>query len=194
MRACPVCETPCDDRAVECATCGKEFVRAAIPDAPVGVLADLDLGRVDARSLQIVADATPDVEHLSIVKVGAVAPDQTPDMELTARAPVGDVPLDATPDVELTQIAAKEWTPDEEGPVLCRACRTPQTDTSTIFCQACGYRLPVRKESVAVLVLDEAPASNAAEQELIKCPQCGCKTLPGGLCSACGVLLRPSGS
>jgi hypothetical protein len=195
MRACPVCETPCDDRAVECPNCGKEFIKVAIPDAPAAALPDLDLGRIDGRALQIVADATPDVEHVSEVQVGEVSVEVAPDLERTAGAPVGDVGNDATPDVERTELAAKEWTPDEEGPVLCRACRSPQADPNSIFCQSCGYRLPVRKLQEAVLVLSSEPGG-AAEPEVseIKCPQCGCMTPPGGLCRACGVTLRAVGT
>ncbi len=167
-----------------------------VPDAPNGILPDLDLGRTDALALQVLRDPTPDLEQTAALKVGDVPTETTPDMELTARPPVGEIAPDATPDVERTQIADKEWTPDEEGPVLCRACRTPQTDTSSIFCQACGYRLPVRKMMEALLVFDDGSSSSGggANGETIKCPQCGCKTLPGGLCSACGVLLRPAGT
>jgi hypothetical protein len=194
MRACPVCETPSDERSAECPTCGKVFATVAVPDAPAATLADLDLGRNDARTLQVANDGTPDVEYLSLRKVGEVATEVTPDMEQTARAPVGEVATEVTPDMEQTRVAEKEWTPESDGPVICRACQTPQGDPDSIFCQACGYRLPVRKLLEAVLLLPDdvaIPASAPAEPDPIKCPMCGCMTPPGGLCRACGVALRP---
>jgi len=193
MRACPVCETPSDDAVRECPTCGYAYVRAVVPDVAAGGMAELDLGRVDARSLVVVTELVPDVEHISIVKVGAVTVEVTPDVERTARAPVGEVADDAIPDMELTKLADKEWTPDAEGPVVCPSCQTPQAEGGSIFCRACGYRLPVRKVNEAVLIFageGELPSAGAKVDE-IKCPMCGCKTPPGGLCRACGVTLRP---
>jgi hypothetical protein len=155
-------------------------------------MADIELGRmapVDAVPTEVV----PELEHVSLQKVGEVRAEVTPDMEQTTRAPVGEVPVDAVADLEQTKLAEREWTPDETGPVLCRACRTPQGDPNSIFCQNCGYRLPIRPVREAVFVIPEGasvPTTKAGEPEPVRCLACGSKTPPGDLCRQCGVPLR----
>ncbi len=96
-----------------------------------------------------------------------------------------------TPDLEGTKLAEKEWTPEEQGPLTCRVCRTPQSDQASVFCESCGYRLPARRNLEAVLlpVDGEAPAK-PGEEEMVKCRECGSRTPLAELCRICGVVLR----
>lgn len=190
MTPCPVCETPNPPNASECATCGKVFFKAAVPDAPASTLAELELGRIDAKAIPVPLDVTPDLDlGRTDAKAIAVPLDITPDLDLGRSAAVQNVVNDPTPEMEQTAIAEKEWTPMSEGPVVCRACGTPQTDLTSILCGNCGRKLPVLPALQGV-VLDAVPVKQG-EQEKVKCFSCGARVYPAELCSDCGMPMKP---
>lgn len=190
MSNCPVCETPNPPNAAECGTCGKVFFKAAVPDAPAAALLELDTGRVDARALAVPLDVTPDLDLGRSAPV-SVPVDVTPDIDLGRSAPVANVVADVTPDMEQTAVAQKEWTPLSDGPVLCRACGTPQTDLTSILCGNCGRRLPVVAAMTGVII-DATPVGGGAAPEKVKCFACGARVYPAELCSDCGMPMRPA--
>jgi len=190
MTPCPVCETPNPPNAAECANCGKVFFTTAIADQPAGTLAELDVARVDSARIAVVPDVTPDLELARAAPV-QVANDVTPDIELGRSAPVTNVVQDTTPDMERTAIADKEWTPETEGPIACRACGTPQSDPTSIFCLNCGRHLPIRPAMQGVII-DALPVTNPEEK--VKCFACGARVYPADLCSDCGMPMKLEGT
>jgi hypothetical protein len=185
MIPCPVCETPNPPGAPECATCGRTFVVQAVGDAPAGTLADLDLGRIDSSGIAVNEPAIADLDLARAAPVNVVA-DVTPDLELGRSAPV-NVVADATPDVEQTAVATKEWTPEAEGPPVCRACGTPHTDPNSVFCANCGRRVPVRA-ALTGIILDAVPVGDPDEK--VKCHACGARVQLAEMCSDCGMPMR----
>ena len=186
MTPCPVCETPNVPNATECATCGKVLLAVAAPNVPAAAMAELDTGRLDSSAIPAQVAAMPELDAGRAAPVNVVE-DRTPDLDLGRSAPVANVAADATPDLERTAVADKEWTPEAAGPVQCRACGTPQSDPTSIFCGNCGRRLPVRQALAGEIIL----AAPVAEEDRVRCFSCGAKVEPADLCSDCGMPMRP---
>ena len=186
---CPLCEAPTGPHDVECANCGKVLVVTLEIEADSAPLAELELTRVEP-AFEVATQAMAELDTGRADAVGEVARVLEPDFEVTGIRVPGEVQVEATPDVEATRIAEREWTPFDEGPILCRACRTPQTDASSIFCATCGFRLPLVQIATGEVILESS--SRGFEEDQIKCPGCGARTAPHGLCRACGVDIRPA--
>ena len=192
MTQCPLCEQPVAPGASECGFCGRNLRGRPHPGCPGWPAARLRWRPHGLRSIAVTEELTPGLEYSSQAAAGEVALELVPGVERSTIDSVGEVAVDETPDVERTPLAVKEWTPESEGPLVCLVCGTPAPPEGVI-CDGCGYRLPVRTiQEGTLLLLELSDIAAPSDDDVVKCPDCGCKTPPGRLCQACGVLMRPT--
>jgi len=183
MRPCPVCESPVSGWT--CEVCGKELgtppASAASGAAPAATLEGLELTELPglpARGERF--DSAPDLEPTLRAAVPEVRGDPLLGLEATESSGP-DIAAGGLPDVDLGRETAVEAPTVVPAAATCRYCRNVQT--SGLFCDRCGMRLP-----------RPVPASDpavAAPVERVVCPRCFERTpADRPRCGACGALLR----
>ncbi len=176
MQLCPLCETPVVARV--CEVCGHAFPEASSPELPVSPLVDLELAIPQEGRPPVVP--LPDLEPTRFAAATVSEDWSEVEWERSQVAGVPDVAAGGLADLDSGREAPSlERTPPSVGPVTCRYCRNVQA--SGVLCERCGLRLPRSPR--------EAVASRVEAETLVRCQQCGQRTLPRQRCTGCGAAL-----
>ena len=179
MRPCPVCEAPVT--GWQCEVCGKQVGPSPATANLTAPLEGLEATQLPSEVLGLAIDPTPGLEPTATDAVPEIPGEPLLGWEVTHAADGPDVRAGGLAEMDTGRAA-------DEGPaavaptvVTCRYCRNVQT--SGLFCDRCGMRLPwARPAAVA------APAPDATERRV--CKRCGERS-PVSMerCGGCGALL-----
>jgi hypothetical protein len=183
VRPCPVCEAPVT--GWQCEVCGKQVGTSPSATNLSAPLEGLEPTLLPTEVLGLPIELPPGLEPTSTAPVPEVPGEPLLGWEITQVGAGPDVGAGGLPDMD-TGRAAPEGPPAVAPSVVtCRYCRNVQT--SGLFCDRCGMRLPWAARAVAT------PASGAAAdaEERRTCKRCGERS-PASMerCGACGALLQ----
>jgi hypothetical protein len=171
MDACPVCETPHDPAALECAICGHIFRPAAV-DASIVPLPDLETTLAATSSIAV--ETTPGLEPTRFEAAGPLAAGPPLEGLEPTLAPSSPVVSEATPGLEPTRLAEEDLPSIFPADVTCSNCGEPGAEEQA-FCNRCGMQLPRTRRVVAETT------------SVPTCTSCGETSFVGGVCRRCGV-------
>ena len=184
MRPCPLCEAPVT--GWQCEVCGKQVgtsPAAANLNAP---LEGFEPTLLPTEVLGLPMEVAPGLEPTSADPVPDVPGDPLLGWEMTHVGSAHDVGAGGLQDLDTGRVAPQGPPAVAPSVATCRYCRNVQT--SGLFCDRCGMRLPwARPPSAAVTA---APV----ETERRVCKRCGERS-PASMerCGACGSLLVSEG-
>lgn len=184
MRPCPVCEAPVT--GWQCEVCGKQVgtsPAAANLNAP---LEGLEPTLLPTEVLGLSIEVAPGLEPTSASPVPDFPGDPLLGWEVTQVGSPEDVGAGGLQDLDPGRVAPDG--PPAVAPTVatCRYCRNVQT--SGLFCDRCGMRLPWARPSSAA----ETAAPDENDRRL--CKRCGERSpAPMERCGGCGALLMSEG-
>jgi ribosomal protein L32 len=189
---CPLCETDNPDNAVECSGCGKTLRNASsVPDfaPPIAGLEHTLQEQVDAPVEEVAG-----LEPTMVASPDLSVPDLRLEMD-SGRSATEQLDVERTA-VEEDPQAPQTWTAGtidlETGRETDLDPPTPKAP-ETAACPWCGHasqgavcdRCGQRKARYSVPAEDRA--GPAAPGDLIVCPNCFARVMPGPRCAECGV-------
>jgi hypothetical protein len=184
VRPCPVCEAPVT--GWQCEVCGKQVgtsPAAANLNAP---LEGLEPTLLPTEVLGLSIEVAPGLEPTSASPVPDFPGDPLLGWEVTQVGSPEDVGAGGLQDLDPGRVAPDG--PPAVAPTVatCRYCRNVQT--SGLFCDRCGMRLPWARPSSAA----ETAAPDENDRRL--CKRCGERSpAPMERCGGCGALLMSEG-
>ena len=184
MRPCPVCEAPVT--GWQCEVCGKQVGPSPATANLNAPLEGLEPTQLPTEILGLPIETAPGLEPTAAGPVPDVPGEPLLGWEVTQVGGGQDVGAGGLQDLDAGRVAPDG--PRAVAPTVatCRYCRNVQT--SGLFCDRCGMRLPwARPSSTAVAAAPE-------ETELRACRRCGERS-PASMerCGACGGLLVTEG-
>ena len=182
MRPCPVCEAPVT--GWQCEVCGKQVGTSPAAANLSYPLEGLEPTLLPTEVLGLPIELPPGLEPTSTDPVPEIPGEPLLGWEVTHLSAAPDIGAGGLPDLD-TGRAAPEGPPSVAPSVVtCRYCRNVQT--SGLFCDRCGMRLPWAVPAAAA----QASGAAAGAEERRTCKRCGERS-PASMerCGACGALL-----
>ncbi|MGZ6028560.1 MAG: hypothetical protein ACXWK5_03990 [Myxococcaceae bacterium] len=182
MRTCPVCEAPVTGSV--CEVCGKQVGPSPTAASLTAPLEGLEPTQLPLDGLGLSIEPAPELEPTASSPVPEIPGEPLLGWEATHSSLVPDVGAGGLEDMDPGREAPEGSPVGVPTVATCRYCRNVQT--SGLFCDRCGMRLPwVAPPAASAAKVDPA--------ELVHCKRCGERS-PESMerCGACGALLAPS--
>lgn len=184
MRPCPVCEAPVT--GWQCEVCGKQVGQSPGAANLTGPLEGLEPTQLPTEILGLPIEVAPGLEPTATGPVPEIPGEPLLGWEVTHVGGAQDVRAGGLQDLDRGRIAPDGPPSVAPSVATCRYCRNVQT--SGLFCDRCGMRLPWARPAAA------AVAAAPGETERRVCKRCGERN-PASMerCGGCGGLLVTDG-